>query len=87
VAVQQWEIRLTTNEVFRLSVEDERDLTQEHFELEADFEVPRWKFWRRRPSPYWRISNQLTIHKDVILAVVLKKPRAPRPKIGFCHHE
>jgi hypothetical protein len=85
--MQQWEIRLTSNEVFRLSVEDERDLTQEHFELESGFDVPRWKFWRSRPSPYWRVSEQLIIHKDVIVAVVLKKPRAPRPRIGFVNYD
>jgi hypothetical protein len=77
-----WEIRLANQDPVRVDVEDERNLTEEYSDFEARHDANRWRFWRRL-SPFWQVTEAVTIHKDIIVGVMPRKPKAQRPKIGF----
>lgn len=79
-----WEIRLANQEPVRVDVEEDRNLTEEYFDLDAAHGAARWwKFWSRRPSPFWQISDSVVIHKDIVVGVMPRKPKVPKQSIGF----
>lgn len=79
-----WEIRVINQEPVRVDVEEERNLTDEYASLDAVHAATRWwKFWAPRPSPYWHITDVVVLHKDVVVGVMPRKPKVPRPRIGF----
>jgi|NOAtaT_7_FD_contig_21_11618080_length_290_multi_2_in_0_out_0_1 hypothetical protein len=77
-----WEIRIANQEPVRVDIEEERNLSEEYADLEAYHDSLRWRFWRRA-SPYWKVTDAVVIHKDVVVGVLPKKPKVGKPPIGF----
>jgi len=77
----QWEIRLINQGPVRVDVEEERNLCDEYEAFEAYQQHARWRFWRSK-SPYWRVTDAVVLHRDVIVGVLPRKAK-PRRTIGF----
>lgn len=77
-----WEIRVANQPPVRVEVGEERHLSEEYSAFEAYHDSLRWKFWRRA-SPYWQVTDDVLIHKDVVIGVLPRKPKDVKPPIGF----
>jgi len=77
-----WEIRLANQEPIRVEVEDHRNLPEEYGEFASAHEANRWRFWDK-PSPYWQVTDQVVVHKDIIVGVLPRRVKQPKPSIGF----
>jgi hypothetical protein len=77
-----WEIRLANQDPIRIEVDDARNLREEYALFEEEHAANRWKFWRRL-SPFWQVTDNVAIHRELIAGVLTRKPKAPKNHIGF----
>lgn len=77
-----WEIRLANQNPIRVDVEDEtRNLCAEYEAFSAE-QPSRWAFWKRDQA-FWKVTDDVLIHRDLVAGVLLKKPKPDKGTIGF----
>jgi hypothetical protein len=81
--VALWEIRLMNQPPVRVDVADDRNLIEEHVEFEQAHADVRWWSYRKRPSPFWQITDTVVVHREMIAGVLPKKPKVEKDRIGF----
>lgn len=78
-----WILRLHEQPTLRLELEDTRNLAEEFAGVRAAAKRDRW--WRRT-DPYWHITENVIVHRDIIVGVSPKIDKV-RPRIGFAPEE
>lgn len=78
----QWLIRLANQGPVRIEVEDDRNLTDEYEEFAEWHGSQRWKFWERK-SPFWRVTDDVVIHKDIVAGILPRIEKPAKAPVGF----
>lgn len=77
-----WEIRLANQAPIRVEVDDSRNLSEEYHAFQASQRRPFWAFWRQT-NPYWKVTDLVTLHYDIVAGVMPKRVKEARQPIGF----